>query len=357
MTNTVLFVGQQGEKPAYSASVQGRIKQSAYQTRNNSAPSAMQLPEALTQRQALARKEARKIVSDAFGSEKRMDAGVQGIRDHSDTLRRENLDAGDEIAAKKALIEDARKLHGIEAGSEEDRELELLRRASSPEALLSMTDEEQRKVSDIRKRGLSQNQQAFMEHTGQYYDQINSLETQMAENDAIIQANNSAERQIKIERLKTDPIRDAGEEADAILDEANKDMIGSLFAEAKDHIDEEREKAEEAAEEKAEEEAEKQERVDAAREKKAEQEALTEAIRRKLEESEEVGSDSDRADENTDSPVQDILIGANTQSPAAPDLSGVKEAQDQVRSMVNEVLDKLKLLPEDIKGVKVNGIV
>ena len=245
------------------------------------------MPDALAQRQALARKQAGKIVSDAFGSEKKIDAGIQGMRDHSDTLRRENLAAGEEIAAKKSLIEDARRQHGIEEGSREDRELELLKRAGSGEGLSAMTDEERKDVSEIRTRGLSQSQKDFLEHTGAIYDQIADLERQMEENDAAIRANNGAERQIKIERLKTDPVRDAQEEADAIMEAAEKDTISLLVAEAREHIDEEREKAEEAAEEKAEKE---------------------------------------------------------------------EEAQDLVQTKVNQVLEELKLLPEDIKGMKVDDI-
>ena len=357
MTNTILLPGMQDNGPAYAVSFQGKTKQAIDQARKDGSLSAVQMPDALAQRQALARKQAHKIVSDAFGSEKKMDANVQGISDHTDSLRKDNLAAGDEISATKGLIEDARKLHGIREGSEEDREIELYRRANSLEGMASMTDEEREEVEAIKKRGLSQSQKDFMEHTKPYYDQIEDLEKQIEENDAVIMANNAAERQIKLERLKTDPIGDAQEEADAILDEANKDMISSLFDEAKDHIDEEKEKTEEAAEEKAEEEAEKQEKIDAVKERKAEQEALTEAIRERLKENEEVGSGTDRTDGNQGSPVQEILNGMNTQNLVAPDLSGVKEAQDQVKAKVNEVLDKLKLLPEDIKGTKVNDIV
>ena len=147
---------------------------------------------------------------------------------------------------------------------------------------------------------------------------MKDLKKQMDQNDAVIRGNNAAERQIEIERLKTDPIGDAQEEADAVLEEANNDMISSLFDEARDHIDEEREKTEETAEEKAKEEAEKQERIDTVKERKAVQEALTEA---------------------------------------ATDLAGVREAQDQVKAKVYEVLDKLKLLPEDIKGTEVDDII
>ena len=357
MTNAVYFLRQQDNVPAYAASFQGGAKQAVNQAREKGSLSAVLMPDALAQRQALARKQASKIVGDAFAGEKKIDAGIQGMRDHSDMLRKDNLKAGDEITATKALIDDARKLHGIEEGSEEDRELELLRRAGSPEALLSMSDEEQSKVKEIKERGLSQSQLDFMEHTGAYFDQIAGLEKQMAENDAVIRANGGAERQIKIERLKTDPIRDAEAEADAIMDEANKDMIDSLFAEAKDHIDEEREKAEEAAEEKAEEEAEQQEKIDAVKEKKAEQEALAEAIREKLRENEDATSGATHQNRDQGSHLQEILDTANTQNPAAPDLADIKEVQDQINAKVNKVLDKLKLIPEDIKGVKVDDVI
>ena len=55
--------------------------------------------------------------------------------------------------------------------------------------------------------------------------------------------------------------------------------------------------------------------------------------------------------------IQEIPNGIHSPNLDAPDLSGVKEAPDQVKAKVNKVLDKLKLLPEDIKGTSVNDIV
>ena len=318
MTKAILHPGVQDNGPAYAVSFQGKTKQVIDQAKKDGFPSSLQMSDALAQRQALARKQAHKIVSDAFGNEKKLDVNVQGMRDLSDNLRRDSLEASDEIDALKALIVDARKQHGVEEGSEEDWEVDLLRHADSPEGMAFMQEEERERAEEIKKRGLSQSQKDFLEHTRSYYDRIDDLKKQMDQNDAVIRGNNAAERQIEIERLKTDPIGDAQEEADAVLEEANNDMISSLFDEARDHIDEEREKTEETAEEKAKEEAEKQERIDTVKERKAVQEALTEA---------------------------------------ATDLAGVREAQDQVKAKVYEVLDKLKLLPEDIKGTEVDDII
>ena len=97
MTNAILLPGVQDNSPVYAASFQGKTKQAIDQARKDGSLSAVQMP----QRQALARKQAHKIVSDAFGNEKKLDANVQGIRDHSDNLRRDNLEAGDEIDSLK----------------------------------------------------------------------------------------------------------------------------------------------------------------------------------------------------------------------------------------------------------------
>ena len=320
----IRFQGNQEQAPVYGASFQGQTKQAIDQARKNGDLNAVQMPDALAKRQALAKKQAHKIVSDAFAGERKIDSDVQGLNDQVDFLRKDNLEAGNDIAAKRELIDAAREQHGIVKGSAEDKELELWQKGESLEGRASMSDDERKAYADLKKRGLSQSQQDFLEHVGDINEQIKGLERQMDDNDAQIRANNAAVTAIGIERLKSDPMGEAQEEADAILEQANGELISGLFAEAKDHIDEEREETQEAAEEKAEKEVEQKERIEAAKEKKEDQEEQTEEIR-------------------DNAPL--------------PNMAKVEETKMQVKDKIDEVLDKLKLLSEDVKGIKVDDIV
>lgn len=115
---------------------------------------------------------------------------------------------------------------------------------------------------------------------------------------------------VSIERLKSSPMAEAKEQAQDILEAASEEIVGMLMQEAKDHIDEEQEKREEKAEEIAEKRAEEEERLEKSEEKKEENEAMVEAIR-------EFG-------------------------------------KEDLQQEINEMLDKLKLIEEDIKGAAVD---
>ena len=123
----------------------------------------------------------------------------------------------------------------------------------------------------------------------------------------------------ELERLKTHPMVDAGKQADAIMDEASKEIVGMLVDEAKDHIDEEAEKEKEKAETEKEKKEELQARIDATKEKKKEDEKLTE----------------------------DILEGVAKASSATNEVSA---AQQEIKDMMN----KMKLIEDDIKGAAVD---
>ena len=122
----------------------------------------------------------------------------------------------------------------------------------------------------------------------------------------------------ELERLKNHPMIDAQKQADAVMEEASKEIMGMLIDEAKDHIDEEaeREKEETLAEKEKEEEL--QERIDAVKDKK-ENEELTE----------------------------DILDGV---AEAASTAADVNTAQQEVKDMMNI----MKLIEDDIKGAVVD---
>ena len=112
---------------------------------------------------------------------------------------------------------------------------------------------------------------------------------------------------------------DAGKAKEAILDEANKEIMGMLIDEAKDHVDEKTEEEKETAKEKAEEKEELEDRLEKAKEAKKEKEEF----------------------------VEDIIEGATELVTATKD---IEQAQQEVKDMMS----KMKLIEDDIKGAAVD---
>ena len=128
---------------------------------------------------------------------------------------------------------------------------------------------------------------------------------------------------IKLERAKESPMVDATEQAEDILAAAGKDMVSLLVEEAKEHMETELEKKQKAAEEKATKEKELEERFEAMRaEKKEEREE--------------------------DTPAMEQLEVSTRQ------MVKIAETGETVQKELKNIVDRLKLDLEDLKGAAVD---
>jgi chromosome segregation ATPase len=179
---------------------------------------------------------------------------------------------------------------------------------------------EDKRVLQDRVAVMTENMEKYQEENGcvdtdgltelkEYQKQINKM-------DAEIEGLNQTVSTTKINRLKSSPMLEAGKEAQEIMDSASREILGELFDEGKDHIDEEQKKQEEQAE--------------ALKEKKEEQEELVEKRKEEKEEAEEL--------------TGKIIQGTD-------DVSG--KTLSEVQQELKEMLDKMKLIDEDIKGAQV----
>ena len=132
-----------------------------------------------------------------------------------------------------------------------------------------------------------------------------------------IMVENAVIRGTKLERLKKHPMVDAQNRADEVLEAASDEIVGMVMDEAREHLDEEQEKREEQAEK--------------IQEKKEELEELQEKRDERKEELEELL-------ENV--PVDEML-----------DLDRTKQ---NIQQEVQDIVNKMKLVAEDIKGSMVD---
>ena len=101
-------------------------------------------------------------------------------------------------------------------------------------------------------------------------EQVKSYAELISDTEDEIQMENAVVRQSKIERLKSDPMVKAREQADSVLEAASDEILGDLIAEGKQHIDEKLEEEKKKAEEAKEKKEELEEQIEARKEDRKE---------------------------------------------------------------------------------------
>ena len=206
-----------------------------------------------------------------------------------------------------------------------------------------MTSKEYDALSEYQQRAL-------------YYMSDNMIqERAIAENDAMLRANVQSTTDLELARLKDHSMVDAQKEAEDIMDAANEDAIAMLTQEAVDHIDEKAEEEKEAAEEKAEEE--KAEKKEAAKkeEQKAKIDELNARIRANGEaEAAEAAARGRAARQEKENAGASDITGTAVQF----DIQTIDKGSGDVAVAVEvkNILNKLSLLSEDIKGASVDDM-
>lgn len=297
-------------------------------------------------RKKQAMKRAMKVVSDAWTGDKKID---QDIADRRQTIQDQKklMDENNKIIqGYEQSKEELRMTYGVAADSEEQKNLELLEkknRAMKYPMEVRLTKEEQEKLAEMEKEPLTEYQKRALEIDSS----IEIYEKEMRDAQDTISQESSAITSIKIERLKTHVMTDAQKEADQIKEAASKEAIGALIGEAKDHIEESLEEKREEAKEKAEEKEEQEEKLEETKEEKEiKQEELS------LAQEEKRLQEERRQEQRKNAKEQEEIL----ENAAGYDENSLQDAS-QVQSEIKEMLQKMKLLEEDIKGAQVDDFV
>lgn len=270
------------------------------------------------QKRQQARAQAMKIVGDVWEGEQKIDADIEARRVRINELRSEMGAYRKEVQELEEERAHLQESYGVAADSEEQQELELLEKeidSRTPGKQVFLTEEEREQIEKIRADGLTEYQRRMLEKKGLCADcesQIYKLEKEIETEVAIISG-------IKLERLKSNPMGKAQRQAEAVLEAASEEIVGMLVDEAKEHIDEEMQEKVEAAEKREEEEEIQEAKLEKIKEKKEQQEELTEEIVKATEE-----------------------------------LISLDGKQIDVQKEIKNIMNKLKVLEDDIKGAKVD---
>lgn len=290
---TGTIVGQTSEK----------VTQGTKQERMFTGKMAESFDTQISERKEEAMQKAKKLVGDVFATEKSVDDDLLERAKRIKTSEQEMVSANKKL---KALREDQvtlKEQYGITEDSKEQEELELLIKSKESQKLDSgvvLTEEEKGQVAFIEERGMTEYQSRYfeLESFGEpYHKAITEAQKVIKEETMIISA-------VKLERLKSCPMVGASKEADAIMENANEEILDMMVEEGVDKVQEQ-----------AEENKEKQEMLEEKKEAEEKQKEQTEV--------EEI-------------PVNELLHLENVR----------KEMKQEVDNMIAE----MKLLVEDIKG-------
>ncbi len=267
-----------------------------------------------------AKKKAMDIIGKAFANESKIDDDLNKRRRHIRELSDENALATKEIKEYEDMRLDLRDRYGIDPDSQEEKDLRLLEKeidSLRPDSRINLTEDDYKELKRIKEAGLSEYQERSLEirsYEGPAKETIYQNKLEIQTENAIITA-------VELERLKSHALLDAQKQAEDILDDASKEIMGMLADEAKEHIDDELEEKIEDSKEKAEEKKELEERIEKVRDDKKEREKISE----------------------------DILESVAEMIKTSSELNDAKQE-------IKDMMSKMKLIEEDIKGAAVDEV-
>lgn len=267
-----------------------------------------------------AKKKAMDIIGKAFANESKIDDDLNKRRRHIRELSDENALATKEIKEYEDMRLDLRDRYGIDPDSQEEKDLRLLEKeidSLRPDSKINLTEDDYKELKRIKEAGLSEYQERSLEirsYEGPAKETIYQNKLEIQTENAIITA-------VELERLKSHALLDAQKQAEDILDDASKEIMGMLADEAKEHIDDELEEKIEDSKEKAEEKKELEERIEKVRDDKKEREKISE----------------------------DILESVAEMIKTSSELNDAKQE-------IKDMMSKMKLIEEDIKGAAVDEV-
>lgn len=274
-----------------------------------------------------ARKQAMKLINDAWGRDNKTADNIQGMNDEKSS----QVEKLNELNTKLKSINDNKKAimeeYGINPDSEEQKDLELLEKYQNNingSAFDSFSEEEINRLKELQNIPRTEYQNKVLQQNsaaGVINIEVSRIKSQLV---AMTEVINDA----KIEQLKSQDMLDADAAADEIIDAANKEIFGLLVNEGMDHIDETQEEQQEKAEEAAEKKEEEEKQLEEAEQNRKEQEAQIEIVKGDLE-ADKMEADVSMQKQSNDS---------------------VKEAQKNIQ----RILKENNLINEDLKGIEID---
>lgn len=278
----------------------------------------------IEQKKQEARRQAMKLIKAACGRDEKMS---QNIRE----LEQQKVDKAVKLCENQEYMKDFEQRkkalqaeYGIEDNSEEQKDLELLEKFQNYKSGSmdeNFTKEEVEHLKELQNLPRTEYQNKILE-LNQTAGAI-EIEASKIQQDLISLTATIAEA--KTEQVKSQDMLKADKAADEILEASNKEIIGLLIQESKEHIEKEQQEEQKKADEREEKRDEQQERLDEAKEERKEQEKLINEQAK-----------SDRFVQNVS--MQKQIVG------------NVQAAQQNIQ----RILEENNIINEDLKGIEID---
>lgn len=303
-----------------------------------------------------ARKQAMKVIGEAFSQDKKVDDAVSLAKQKAEELKKSNGEALDQIKATNQQTENLKELYQVTDGSEEQSDLKLLERRedANNNPSIQLSEKEQKRLQEIDEKGLTEYQQGALEN----YKYTSTLEKQVRDNNRQIQGYNQQVTAIGISRLKSHAMVDAKDQADGIMDQANKEIKGMIVNDAKNKVDDKMDESKEKAEKEKEKDKEEQKTKDASKQKAAEDDLrIKKQIIKNREDNatQKVQPDTTQLADNTDKEINQTKnqVNEQVQSDTTDQMSSI---MSEAQKSVEELIQKMQLTQDDIKGAEVDSL-
>lgn len=291
----------------------------------------------IEQKRKEAQQKAMKVVKDAWENDRLIDEGLDNRRANIEKLRAQEDAARESVKDIESRKEALKEQYQVIEDSEEYRDLQLLERRQNSNAGLEepLTEEEKEKLKEIDEKPLTEYQKRVLELNEQAVVDKKTIKDskQMVMNEIANIQN------IEMERLKTHPMVDASKTASAILEAANKEIIGMLQDEVKDSIDEQMEENEKKAEETSEKKEEQEEKLEDIKEMHKWQQAIIEGTKEAVERAKAEERKNDAPDIQIDEMIG--LVKNNKQS-------------ESTKQSLEDIKNSMKIVEADLKGIEVD---
>lgn len=279
--------------------------------------------EQISEKYALAQKRAIKKILNQLEDDVKVDDEMALETKNVEQYQQEIMKYREGLDAVQARRESLKETHNVDPDSQEQKDLELMQKAEksgrdpfNPE--YALTDEEKERLNSLTEKTMYQEDMLLCDlEEQQYRERIELAQKKIEESKATVYATEKA-------LLKVHPMVDAMQDADKIMEAANKERIGSLYQEGVDQIEEKNAEAQtEMAENK--------------------EKALEEKIEREKMEAEE--KEREEAEQEMENSILSVTMQA---------MSYGQKTGEAVQAEIKNLIQDQVLLDVDLKGLRVN---
>lgn len=294
----------------------------------------------IAERKKKAQEKAMKVMEDAWAQDKAVAKSIAKREDDFAKCQAELKEINDEIGQRNDKEAALRKEYEIDSESEEQKDLELLKKKQDIDKGLvspsSLSEEESARLMELEKEPRTEYQErvlAVNDERGVYRLKKEEIEKQMKDDVGDITA-------IKLEALKSSPMSEARKEMEAIYEQASEEIIGMLRQDGMDHLDEMQEENEEKAEKTEEEKKKQEEKTDEMREQRAIEEAMI--------------TGSEEAMKRAEAIHRQNEADTEIELEHAVDYNEINASSGDIGKSLQEIKNSMNLLEADLKGIKVD---